>query len=71
MKIKDLYFLAEVTKKDTANVDGGGIQDISSGLFNIIPGVIPSFTPVVDDLGFIGFERITPEIPIPFDLGIP
>jgi hypothetical protein len=69
MKIKDLSFCVEVTEKDTNNVDGGYIRDISSGIFDIIPGVIPSFIPVVDDSDFIGFERIRPTPIILTDLG--
>lgn len=63
MKIKDLSFCVEVTKEDTNNVDGGYIQDISRNLFDVIPGVIPSYFPVVDESGFIGFEPIR-SIPI-------
>jgi hypothetical protein len=60
MKIKDLSFCVEVTEENTANVDGGYIRDISSNLFDIFPGVIFSYYPVVNDSNWIEFQQIRP-----------
>lgn len=72
MKIKDLSFCVEVTEEDTTNVNGGYIRDISNNLFDIIPGIIPSYIPVEDESGFIEFQpiRSTPFIPIETDFGV-